>query len=120
MTAHITALVIGITGALTSAGSWLFAQTPGGGGDFGPWAQAGGTATAVGALAYVAKLLADGRLVAHPIAELAQASKDRDARYADLVVKHKELVQDSHEREQDLRFLLLMQERARRDAQENG
>jgi hypothetical protein len=61
--------------ALGAAAGGLIATTAGtilaaaGSPEIAPWAQVGGTATAVGALAYVAKLLADGKLVAHPVAE---------------------------------------------------
>lgn len=72
----------------------------------GPWAQVGGIATAVGALAYVAKLLADGRLVALPIAEMQKASEVRERRL-------EELVQEGAERETSFRLMLINQERGR-------
>lgn len=111
MIAHVVAIALGMLGSSAT----LLAQTAGGGSDFGPWAQAGGTATAVGALAYVAKLLADGRLVAQPIAELAQSSREREAALRDLIDKHKELALDSHQREEALRLMLIHDQRDRSD-----
>lgn len=86
--------IAGLTASIVGA----VAETPAS--DFGPWAQVGGTATAVAALAYVAKLLADGRLVAQPTAELLKASADREDR---LVALEKR----SEDREATLRTLLL-------------
>ncbi len=95
--AALSAAILGLAG--TVAGT--LAQA-GGSSDFGPWAQVGGIATAVGALSYVAKLLADGKLVAQPIAELAKAAEARDNRLA-------QLVEASHQREDSLRQLLMNQ-----------
>lgn len=68
MTHRLGALALGVIGATGST-------------DFGPCAQVG-TATAVGALAYVAKLLADGRLVAQPVAEVLAAGEWREGGFA--------------------------------------
>lgn len=99
------ALVIAAAGTLASLGASLLAVT--GSGDVSPWVQVGGTATAVGALAYVAKLLADGRLVAQPIAELISAAQRRER---DLT----QLVERSHDREDDLRAILIQQQQGGR------
>lgn len=105
---HVIAITTGIVGSIVSAGTWLLGQTPSGGSDFGPWAQAGGTATAVGALAYVAKLLADGRLVAQPISELAASAREREEAL-------RKLVESSHDREETLRLLLIHDQQNRRE-----
>lgn len=104
---HHAAAAIGtaVAGSVGSMGTAILAAT--GGADFGPWAQVGGTATAVGALAYVAKLLADGRLVAQPIAEVLAAGERRERDLAGLVDKHAVLARESHEREIALRDVLL-------------
>lgn len=115
MAGHIVAIATGIVGAVVSGGTWLIAQTTGGSSDFGPWAQAGGTATAVGALAYVAKLLADGRLVAQPIAELAQSAKARDDRWAERDRQWERMVEAANDREETLRLLLIHDQQNRKD-----
>lgn len=104
---HHAAAAIGtaVVGTVTSLGTSILAATTST--DFGPWAQVGGTATAVGALAYVAKLLADGKLVAQPIAEVLAAGERRERDLADLVDKHKVLALESHEREKALRDVLI-------------
>lgn len=82
----------------------IVAQAADTGASLGPWAQAGGIATAVGALGYVAKLLADGRLVAQPVAELLTAASKREDRLV-------ELLEESGEREASFRLLLMNQQR---------
>ena len=104
MSHPLAALTLGLFGTVGSTVA-TFASTHGT--NLGPWAQVGGTATAVGALAYVAKLLADGRLVAQPVAEMAAKADKREEQLVDLLDKHAVLVQDSHERETDLRHLFL-------------
>lgn len=94
------ALTLATIGAVTSLAASVLAVT--GDTSVSPWVQVGGTATAVGALAYVAKLLADGRLVAQPIAELIKAADRREETL-------KDLVHNSHNRETDLRTLLIQQ-----------
>lgn len=95
-----------VLGALGAAIFGLVATTAGviadvaGSSDFGPWAQVGGIATAVGALSYVAKLLADGKLVAQPISDLVRQAGERQDRL-------ERLVEQSHDREDSLRLLLL-------------
>lgn len=103
------ALVTGVAGSAVSMASGLLAATGNGASEIVPWAQVGGTATAVGALAYVAKLLADGRLVAQPIAQMMTASERREATLTDLVEGHKAIALESHGREQKLTQLLLDQ-----------
>lgn len=87
---------VAIAGVAAQTVGFVFAA----GTEIAPWAQVGGTATAVGALAYVAKLLADGKLVAQPVADLQRASEKREERL-------EELVQASHDREEALRAFLV-------------
>lgn len=96
VTSAIVALGASCVGLVTAAASHVLAA----GTDIAPWANVGGTATAVGALAYVAKLLADGKLVAQPVADLQRASEKREDA---LVV----LVQQSQDREEALRAFLV-------------
>ncbi len=101
------AVSVGVVGLVTSAATTVLAA----GTDIAPWAQVGGTATAVGALAYIAKMLADGRLVAQPVADLIRRADERDRtleRKTDAreQVLHEALTQ-SREREDTLRALLL-------------
>lgn len=84
----------------------IVAQAADTGASIAPWAQAGGTATAVAALGYVAKLLADGRLVAQPVAELLTAASKREDRLV-------ELLEEASEREHSFRLLLLQQTQGR-------
>jgi hypothetical protein len=82
-----------------------------GSGDLGPWAQVGGTATAVGALAYVAKLLADGKLVSQPIGELLRDAKVREDRLEHLIEDTRthlnKVAEESKEREDAFRAFLI-------------
>jgi hypothetical protein len=100
MTPGIAAFTALGTAAMGLASSAWGAVLAAGSSDFGPWAQVGGTATAVGALAYVAKLLADGKLVAQPVAEIVKHGEERERRL-------EELLQDSKEREDALRLMLV-------------
>lgn len=90
------ALAVSATGMVLAAGTAVFAASA----EITPWAQVGGTATAVGALAYVAKMLADGRLVAQPVADLIRHA---DARETKLV----EVLADAKEREDAFRAWLM-------------
>ena len=56
--------VAAIVTALGSISTHVVAQVSGAGGDLGPWVQGGSAVLAVGALAYIARLLAGGKLVA--------------------------------------------------------
>jgi hypothetical protein len=104
VTAAVVALGTSLVGfASALGGAVLGAATTT---DIGPWAQVGGTATAVGALAYVAKLLADGKLVAQPVAELLRQAGEREKRL-------EELVEDGKGREDSLRIMLVQREQHR-------
>lgn len=70
--------------------------------DFTPWVSGGGAAAAVGGLVYIAKKLADGSLVAYPVADLHRQSDERERQLH-------ELVDDSRQREDSLRLLILQQ-----------
>lgn len=76
-----------------------------------PWLTAGGTAASVTALAYVAKMLADGRLVSRPaqdqMASMTETVKEAQRREGILA----DLTKESHEREDRLWRLLSKQER---------
>lgn len=91
--------IIGAIFGLTTIAGGILASVVGfaaeGVGSASPWLQTGGTAAAVGGLAYVAKLLADGKLVANPVAELIRDQKELGAKLADLA-------QESHAREERL------------------
>jgi hypothetical protein len=77
VTGAFVALAVAAVGTVVSFIGSFFAAAAGAP-EVIPWAQVGGTATAVGALAYVAKLLADGRLVAQPVADLIRDAKVRE------------------------------------------
>lgn len=83
--------------AVTQAG-WVLAQTEPGA-DFGPWVSAGGSVTAVAGIVYIAKMLADGKLVARDPSQVEQQLKA-------LVEKVSEVAREGHEREQDYMRLL--------------
>lgn len=108
--AAVAAGVIGAVGAGVSA--VLAAGT-----EIAPWAQVGGTATAVGALAYVAKMLADGRLVAQPVADLIRKADEREARYERKADERERalqaLLEEARDREDALRALLMQHGRDR-------
>ena len=97
--AALGAAVFGMVITLGAAIADVAANT-----DFGPWAQVGGTATSVAALAYVAKLLADGRLVAQPISDLIRAAGEREKRLEAVVDR-------CQDREDSLRLLLINRDR---------
>lgn len=100
MTQAVMGLLTGFAG-LVAAGYGLLAQAAGS--DPAGWVQVGGIGTAVGALAYVAKLLADGRLVAQPIASVLEASDAREQRLASLI-------EMSMERESAFRSMLIQRQ----------
>ena len=95
VTAAFLALSTAAVGMITSAVGWTLAAST----DLGPWAQVGGTGVAVSALVYVAKLMADGKLVALPVADIIKAAEDRERRLIDQV-------EDGKQREDALRALL--------------
>lgn len=86
-------------GLLTNVGTAaaLAAQT---GTDLAPILSGSGAAAAVGGLAYVVKKFAAGELVAFPLASVTQASIERER-------KLQELIEQSREREDALRLLLM-------------
>lgn len=98
---HVTAAFITLAtsaaGSVLAAVGGLFAAS---GGEFAPWAQVGGTATAVGALAYMAKMMVDGKLVSLPVAEIIKTNEKREGNL-------EELVEKSNQREDALRALLM-------------
>lgn len=96
MTAAFIALATTAAGVLTTAASTIFAAST----EITPWAQVGGTATAVGALAYMAKMMVDGKLVSLPVAELIKSNEKREEHL-------NELVDASNQREDSLRALLM-------------
>lgn len=100
----VFALVTAGVGLVASASAGIWAAVGDGGGNISPWVQVGGTSVAVSALAYVAKLLADGRLVAQPIAELLTAADRRERDVA-------KLAERSLEREDRLLDLLMREQR---------
>ena len=109
VTGAIVALGGSLVGLVATTAGWAFAATTTT--DIGPWAQVGGTATAVGALAYVAKLLADGKLVARPVAELERKAAEREQKieemHRDATQRLEQLLVDSKEREDSLRLMLV-------------
>lgn len=94
----IVALTTAAVGFAGSTIATVIAETSGS--SVAPWAQVTGTAAAVGGLVYVAKLLADGRLVAQPVADLLRESAHREERL------HQAL-DESQERENALRAFLI-------------
>lgn len=64
------------------------------------WVSAGGTTIVVGALAYIARLLASGHLVAYPVEKLQE---DAGKREKDL----EEALKRAHEREKSYERILL-------------
>lgn len=92
----------GMVAAVVGAAHLVAANSPDAAGavsDWGAFLTAGGTFSAVGCLAYVARLFANGSLVAR---EPAQAEKDLAAAVARL----EELVDAGHKREERLMDLL--------------
>lgn len=71
-----------------------------------PWLQFGGTGAAVGALAYIAKMFADGKLVAVPITEWQKAQAVQLAESLERERILAGLTQEAHDREQ--RFMTLL------------
>lgn len=110
MTGPFLALLAATGGLVASAAGTIVAAA--GAPEIAPWAQVGGTATAVGALAYVAKLLADGRLVAQPVAELLRQSmereKDSERRNDTRERRLEDLIADVRSDSEALRSLLLL------------
>lgn len=53
--------------------------------DFGPWVQGGSATLAVGALAYIAKLFAQGKLVARDSAEAEKKLAETNAELVDII-----------------------------------
>lgn len=102
-------LATAAAGVVTSVWGAMFSAA--GSGDLGPWAQVGGTATAVGALAYVAKLLADGKLVSQPISDLLRDAKAREDRLEHLIddtrLHLNKVAEESKEREDAFRAFLI-------------
>lgn len=89
----LAGIVTTLVGAALSSFGWLLAQTAGDtGADFGPWVSAGGSATAVAGIVYIAKLMADGKLVARDPAASEQ-------RLTSLTETSHQLVIDAHQRE---------------------
>lgn len=76
MTGPVVALVVTTMGLAVSTAGAIAAAA--GAPEVAPWASAGGIATAVGALAYVAKLFADGRVVSFPVADLLRRFEERE------------------------------------------
>lgn len=99
VTAAMLALGTAVSGIVASAAGWTIAAST----DLGPWAQVGGTGVAVSALVYVAKLMADGKLVALPVAEIIKKADDRERRLEDMV-------EDGKQREDALRALLFQRQ----------
>lgn len=112
MTSVLAALGLAVAGFVTTTAGAVVAAA--GAPEIAPWAQVGGTATAVGALAYVAKLLADGRLVAQPVAELLRRADERDReqerRNLDRERRLEDLTADVRADAEALRSLLLRRE----------
>lgn len=94
----IAALATTAIGFVISTMGAVLAETSGS--SVAPWAQVTGTAAAVGGLVYVAKLLADGRLVAQPVSDLVKEGARREERLH-------ELVNESVDRENALRAFLI-------------
>lgn len=59
------------------------------------WVSAGGTSIAVAGLAYIARLLASGHLVAYPVERLQEEAAERERQLG-------ELVRRAHDRESTL------------------
>lgn len=93
------ALLSGAFGALVSF-MGLLAQASGSADNLAPWASGGGAAASVGAIIYIARLMAIGRLVARDTAvaeatltqltkevtEIAKAALEQQASYHQLLV----------------------------------
>lgn len=104
------ALVTALVGVVSMSAP-VVAQT---GSELGPWVSGGGAAAAVGALVYMAKLLADGKLVAINTAERERYDQDALKQMGELVKKGMsredvlaELVEDCKEREDVFRSFLV-------------
>lgn len=93
--------------------------------DVTPWLSGGGAAAAVGGLAYIAKKLAAGELVAVPLARLIEDSTARERRWEQALLdseqrriqekerdeeKWQRLLDDAHDREEAMRALLFSRE----------
>lgn len=77
-------------GAMGGFSAALFAATADPSGSIAPWAQVGGSITAVACLAYIATLLASGKLVALPVAEIIRDGTEREKTLI-------EIAKDNHE-----------------------
>lgn len=76
----------------------LLAQSTGS--DVAPWLSGGGAAAAVAGLAYIAKKIASGELVAVQIGQIIRDSAEREKGLS-------QLVKEAHEREEVLRTILI-------------
>lgn len=73
------------------------------------WVSAGGTTLAVGGLAYIARLLASGHLVAYPVEKLQEDGAKREEEL-------REALGRAHDREQAFQRILLGHHRGGADA----
>lgn len=96
----VIALSVAAVGAISSGVASVLAATTDTTSDLIPWAQVGGTSVAVTTLAYVAKLVFDGKLVAFPVAELLRSGERREEQLLQVVAA-------SHSREESLRTFLM-------------
>lgn len=64
------------------------------------WVSAGGTTMVVGALVYIARLLASGHLVAYPVEQLQERSDEREKELL-------EMAKRAHDRERVLERILV-------------
>lgn len=64
------------------------------------WVSAGGTTMVVGALVYIARLLASGHLVAYPVEALHKEASKRESKLSDHLKR-------AHERERALERILM-------------
>lgn len=95
----LAATTVGIVGV---AAGPVLAQVPP---DASPWVAGGSATIAVGGLAFMAKKVASGELVAVAVDQLLEDAAEREDKAAEREAKLTELLQESHRREDSLRDL---------------
>lgn len=76
----MTAAVVALTVSASGSAAAFFAQAVAPTSDVTTWVSAGGATAAVTGLAYIARLLAAGRLVAYPVEKLQEEGNRREER----------------------------------------
>lgn len=75
--------------------------------DITPWTTIGSNAAVVGALIYFAKEFVRGKIVAQPIDQLLREAAEREHVLQDQLKRTEALLEDSKNREDSLRLILL-------------